>query len=302
MFQKLTGTTSQISLTALRAFEAMARTGSATAAAAELHVTHSAISRQVKALEQQLGIRLFEGPRHALRLTPRGATLASELYPAFDRISAAVTHARGQSDELSIAVHASLSVKWLIPRLARFHEAFPDIHVHLIELPAHAQSHRGADMVIRLMDAASLNQAGTIAIASNAIGPVISARLAGTDGRAAIARAPRMVARTQPQSWDDWQRLSGVSLPHPDTPPRALAHMHFSLDAVMADWGAAVLPWIVCADALAEGKIVAPYGFSPDEGGVGLSVSRSETSRAQKSFIQWIKAQASATEIPLLRP
>lgn len=75
MFENLTG---RVSLNALRAFEAMGRTGQATAAGAELCVTHSAISRQVKALEARLGVRLFEGPKHQLRVTTAGR----ELLPA----------------------------------------------------------------------------------------------------------------------------------------------------------------------------------------------------------------------------
>lgn len=302
MFQNLTGSTSQISLTALRAFEAMARTGSATAAAAELHVTHSAISRQVKSLEQQLELRLFDGPRHALRLTEKGAALAAELHPAFDRISAAVTHARGQSDELSVAVHASLSVKWLIPRLARFHEQYPHIHIHLIELSPHAETHRGADAVIRLMGPSALNAAGVEHIAPNAIGPVISARRAGTDARMALAQAPRLISRTQISSWSDWTQLSGVQLPVPPSAPRSLAHLHFVLDAVLADWGAAVLPWILCADAIAQGKIIAPYGFAPDEGGIGISLSGPEPSRAQRSFLHWLRQEALPSDCHLHTP
>ena len=67
------------SLNALRAFEAMARTGAATRAARELGVTHGAVSRQVKALEAALGVRLFQGPRHRLELTEAGRALAVEL-------------------------------------------------------------------------------------------------------------------------------------------------------------------------------------------------------------------------------
>ena len=298
MFQKLTGSTSQISLTALRAFEAMARTGSATAAAAELHVTHSAISRQVKSLEQQLGIRLFEGPKHALRLTTRGANLAAELHPAFDRISAAVTHASGHSDELSIAVHASLSVKWLIPRLPRFHDAYGHINVHLIELPPHAENHRGTDIVIRLMDAEHLSAPGTIRLCDNAIGPVISAQSTNSDAKTALDNAPRLFARTQPHSWDEWSALSQIPLPPQDAAPRSLAHLHFALDAVLADWGAAVLPWIICADAIANGRLIAPHGFTRDSGGVGLMLSRNEPTSAQRSFIKWIQGEAAAIEMP----
>ncbi|MEG1452345.1 LysR family transcriptional regulator [Brevundimonas sp.] len=292
MFQNLTGSTSQISLTALRAFEAMARTGSATAAAAELHVTHSAVSRQVKSLEQQLGLRLFDGPKHALRLTEKGAALATELHPAFDRISAAVTHARGQSDELSVAVHASLSVKWLIPRLARFHQLYPHIHIHLIELSPHAETHRGADAVIRLMKASELESAGVERIAPNAIGPVISTGRAGTNARAALVQSPRLISRTQTSSWADWEHLSGVQLPSSPSAPRSLAHLHFVLDAVLADWGAAVLPLILCADAISRGQLVAPYGFAPDAGGIGISLTGTEPSRAQRSFLHWLRQEA----------
>lgn len=238
------------------------------------------------------GTRLFDGPRHALRLTEKGATLAAELHPAFDRISAAVTHARGQSDELSVAVHASLSVKWLIPRLARFHEQYPHIHIHLIELSPHAETHRGADAVLRLMQPSSLASPGVEYIAPNALGPVISSTRAGTDARAALARAPRLISRTQPSSWSDWTQLSGMALDAPSTAPRTLAHLHFVLDAVLSDWGVAVLPWILCADAISRGQLVAPYGFTPDEGGLGLSLSGPEPSRAQRSFLHWLRQEA----------
>lgn len=292
MFQNLTGSTTQISLTALRAFEAMARTGSATAAAAELHVTHSAISRQVKALEQQLGTRLFEGPRHALRLTPRGATLASELHPAFDRIAAAVTHARGQSDGLSVAIHPSLAVKWLIPRLGNFQQSHPDIHIHLIELPTHAETHRGADVVIRLMDADRIEASGALRLADNAIGPVISARHASHDPADALDRLPRLVARTQPDSWAIWAAASGLELAPPQQKIQQLAHLHFVVDAVVSGWGCAVLPWILCADAVRSGQLVAPFGFAREQGGVAVMLAGERPGRAQRLFHQWLRQEA----------
>src|SRR5690242_17268994 len=74
------------SLNALRAFEAVARTGRVTLAAEELHVTHSAVSRQVKALERSLGVRLFSGPKNRLELTAAGRELLPQLTEAFDQI------------------------------------------------------------------------------------------------------------------------------------------------------------------------------------------------------------------------
>ena len=87
------------SLNALRAFEAMARTGRATLAAEELNVTHSAVSRQVKALEAALGVRLFQGPKHRLTLTQAGQDLAPALTAAFDRIAGAVRSLRSDGED-----------------------------------------------------------------------------------------------------------------------------------------------------------------------------------------------------------
>jgi len=131
------------SLNALRAFEAMARTGRATLAAEELGVTHSAVSRQVKSLEANMGVRLFHGPKHRLSLTPAGQALLPALSHAFDEIATAVRRLKSDGEDLHVAVNASISVKWLIPRLGDFTAKHPEIQLHLEELPSQATSHRG---------------------------------------------------------------------------------------------------------------------------------------------------------------
>src|SRR5690606_34406123 len=208
MFENLTPGAALPSLNALRAFEAMARTGSATLAGAELNVTHSAVSRQVKALEAQMGVRLFEGPRHALALTRAGRDLLPGLTAAFDGLAAAVARARSEGQDLHVAVNASLSVKWLIPRLAGFGRLHPEIRVHLVELAPHAVSHRGADVVLRLLDPERIAALKAEVVIPNAVGPVIAPSLAGDDPRAAALSAPRLTARTHPTGWKDWSALS----------------------------------------------------------------------------------------------
>ena len=124
MFDKLTSGALP-SLNALRAFEAMARTGRATLAAEELNVTHSAVSRQVKALEAALGVRLFQGPKHRLTLTQAGQDLLPALTGAFDQIATAVRRLRSDGEDLHLAVNASLSrssmgvVWWFAPTRKR---------------------------------------------------------------------------------------------------------------------------------------------------------------------------------------
>src|SRR6187399_2888696 len=81
-------------LTALRAFEAFARRGQMTLAADELCVTHGAVSRQIRSLEETLGLELTEGPRHRLKLTEAGAKLATALSASFDQVEAALVDLR----------------------------------------------------------------------------------------------------------------------------------------------------------------------------------------------------------------
>jgi LysR family glycine cleavage system transcriptional activator len=299
MFQNLTPSGALPSLNALRAFEAMARTGSATQAGAELNVTHSAVSRQVKALEAQMGVRLFEGPRHALTLTRAGRDLLPGLTAAFDGIAAAVAGARGEGQDLHVAVNASLSVKWLIPRLADFGRNHPEVRVHLVELAPHAVSHRGADLVLRLLDAQQITALNAEVVIPNAVGPVIAPALAGDDPRAMVLTAPRLTARTHPTGWKDWSTLSGQA--STATSERPVAHLHFVLDAALAGWGAAVLPWVLAAEAVEDGRLLAPFGFQADSGAVAAIPGAGEPSRARRAFVRWLVGQGQASP-PVPRP
>ena len=296
MFQNLTPGAALPSLNALRAFEAMARTGSATLAGAELNVTHSAVSRQVKALEAQMGVRLFEGPRHALSLTRAGRDLLPGLTAAFDGLAAAVALARSAGQDLHVAVNASLSVKWLIPRLADFGRLHPEVRVHLVELAPHAVSHRGADVVLRLLDAQQIIALKAEIVIPNAIGPVIApsllAALASDDARTAVLTAPRLTARTHMSGWKDWSGLSGQR--STATSERPVAHLHFVLDAALSGWGAAVLPWALASEAVEDGRLLAPFGFQADGGAVAAIPGAGEPSRAQRAFVRWLVDQGRA--------
>lgn len=280
------------SLNALRAFEAMARTGSATRAAAELNVTHSAVSRQVKALEAQLGLRLFEGPRHALTLTEAGRGLLPGLTVAFDQIAAAVAEARGTGRDLHVAANASLAVKWLIPRLADFNRLHPQVRVHLVELAPHAVSRRGADLLLRLLDTRRIEALGAVAVIPNAVGPVIAPALVKDDARSDALTAPRLVPRTHLSAWRDWADLTGRR--PPDAPERAVAHLHFALDGALAGWGAAVLPWALTAEAVADGRLLAPFGFARDDGAVAAIPGAGEMSQGRRLFLRWLTDQGRA--------
>src|SRR6266852_3015996 len=120
-------------LNALRAFEAAARHLSFTAAAAELNVTQAAISHQIKALEERLGLKLFRRVGRGLLLTDAAQAYLAEITIAFDRIAGATQrlHQHDAGGVLSATVLPSFAAKWLLPRLGRFRAAHPEIDLRI---------------------------------------------------------------------------------------------------------------------------------------------------------------------------
>lgn len=121
------------SLNGLRAFEAAARRLSFTAAAEELHVTQTAISHQIRRLEDQLGRRLFERRNRSLTLTPDAEAYLPAIRAAFEDLRQATARLQrsGREDVLTVSTTASLAAKWLIPRVAAFQAAHTGIEVRI---------------------------------------------------------------------------------------------------------------------------------------------------------------------------
>lgn len=121
------------SLTALRCFEAVARLGGVTQAARELHVTHSAVSQQIRMLEETMGVELFAREARSLRLTEEGRLYALEIRSALRDISNATRVAQAKPDEgeLMIATLPSFALHWLLPRLPGFREKYPYYRIRL---------------------------------------------------------------------------------------------------------------------------------------------------------------------------
>src|SRR6202163_886751 len=121
------------SLNGLRAFEAAARHLSFTNAASELNVTQTAISHQIRRLEQELGIRLFVRQNRALALTPEAKDYLPGVRAAFNDLRLATDRLlrRDNDHVLTVSTLASLAAKWLLPRLTAFQEAHPGIDVRI---------------------------------------------------------------------------------------------------------------------------------------------------------------------------
>ena len=121
-------------LTALPAFEASARLLSFTQAAEELYVTQAAVSRQIRVLEESLGVRLFERGHRTVKLTTEGQQFQHSVAVALGLIAGSASELRGKvkSTDLTIAADHSMAHLWLLPRFPMFREAFPDIAVSIL--------------------------------------------------------------------------------------------------------------------------------------------------------------------------
>lgn len=178
-------------LTALRAFDAVARRGGVGRAAEALGVTHGAISRQVGLLEARLGLPLLEGPRNARRLTGDGRRLAAEIAPAFARLEAAMETRVARPRPLVASCLSTLATRWLIPRLSAL-SGEAGTAVELRESYASLTSEiEGCDLAIRMLSPDDVVPKGLIAtpFMANEAGLVLAPGLA-RPARRLLSRDP----------------------------------------------------------------------------------------------------------------
>lgn len=250
------------SLKALQAFEAFARAGSMVRAAEELCVTHGAVSRQIKALERQLGATLLAGPRHALGFTPAGRELAACLASAFDQIAAGLPGAEA-GEALVVSSPGTFAMKWLIPRLAGFIEAHPGLQVRIIEDGGPVEFGRGGiQAAIRPHRGPAPPGMAATPFLAHAFGPVLSPGLFDRAGRAAAQALllPRLHSETFAESWARWAADAGIDLPRPAA-ERSFEHNSYMLEAAAAGLGIAVTAWAFAQADIEAGRLVAPWGF-----------------------------------------
>ena len=203
---------------ALRAFEAAAREKSLTRAASALHVTHGAISHQIKALEEDLGVRLVERAGRGIRLTDEGERFAARVRAAFGELAAGVQELaeRANPRKLRVSVTPSFAARWLLPRIGRFTKAHPDLDLDISANISLADLSRDdVDFAIRY---GMGHWPGVVAeyLTDDCFFPACSPGIAGGVPKkpADLARYPLL--RADDEYWTPWFRAAGVDLPEPD--------------------------------------------------------------------------------------
>ena len=259
---------------ALACFDAAARHQSYTQAAQELALTQGAVSRQILALEAQLGVPLFRRTRHGVVLTAAGRGYARQVarwLQALAHDTLEVMAHQGQGGRVQLAAVPTFATRWLIPRLPALSRAHPDITVHVdVQTRPFLFADTRVDAAIYAGTPEQIaNWPGVRAhkLMDEHIVPVCSPQLLDAaarrgPGRARqpvapedIARLPLLQQSTRPQGWQQWFEAAGVAAPHALDGPR---HELFSMLAVAAScgMGVALMPAMLIEDELARGELV----------------------------------------------
>ncbi len=247
------------SFSLLAAFEAAARAGSVTAAANELGLTQSAVSRQISALERQLGVELFLRERQTIRLTPAGNTYAREIREALRRISNASLNLRANpaGGTLNLGVLPFFGTRWLTPRIGRFLQAHPDVVINLItRLEPFDFRFDTLDAAIHF-GAARWPGASMAFLLDEEVVPVCSPAFQQAHALASAAdlrRAPLLHLNTRPDAWELWFAKQEV----PVEPLHGMLFDQFltMVEAAAAGLGAALLPRFLIGRELDQGLLV----------------------------------------------
>jgi DNA-binding transcriptional LysR family regulator len=287
-------------LTALRAFEAVARTGSFRAAAEALFVTQPAISHQVRHLEQWLGAPLFDRSGRVPVLLPRGVALARELTMALDAIETACRRARPAAEGgLVVAAIPSVAICWLIPRLPAFRALHPDIQLRVIYAHhGHEIDFTSTDVAFTFADAQPVGE-GILShpFLSGCSVPVASRALVGpgpTEASAERLLELGLLHDTDLSGWKTWFARAGLSAPT-RLPGSIFEDFNLLRAAALAGQGVALCSLAMIQPDLAAGHLVQLSDISVlDEFDYYLTQSNltprdAGRRKARQTFLSWIE-------------
>lgn len=310
-----------LSLDGLRAFEAVARRLSFRAAAEELYLTQSAISRQIKNLEEELGAPLFSRGTRRVELTAAGAALQQAVVPALERLDRTVRQirvARGRR-HVHLSTFASFATLWLMPRLAGFQQQHPDIDIRisatdkLVEL-----DDPEIDLVLRYDFTANV-PAEAEPMFGEVLTPVASPWLAeqARFGLAPPLQQPADLARHalleeddhRPSaawlSWRRWLQLQG----QPALEPRRwiyLNYTHQQVQGALAGQGVALARMAMVHEQLARGELIEPFGTAGRIPGSAsywlLPLPLARLRPELQAFIAWVRQEAALTRAAIGDP
>jgi len=285
-------------LNALRAFEATARLNSVSQAAEVLHVTHGAVSRQIKVLEQHLGVALFVKDGRGIKLTDAGIRLRDASGEAFDKLRGVCAELSRDTSEAPFVLgcSGSLLARWFIPRLGRLNADLPELRLHLSAGEGDLDPRRpGLDALLVYAEPPWPADMQVHVLAEERIGPVLSPhyagfeRLRGAPAKALLGEA-LLHTTSRPQAWPTWVEEQGLEVAEVKY-GQAFEHLYYLLEAAVAGLGVAIAPQPLVADDLRAGRLCAPWGFAPTPAALALWVPRRAADGRAEQLAQWLRRE-----------
>lgn len=285
------------SLSLLSSFEAAARHESHTSAAEELGVTQGAVSRQVRELENFIGISLFRRIGRAVRLTDAGRAFAAEIAADLDRLQTSVNRAIAGGEAVSlltIAVLPTFASRWLVPRLPDFKRVHPGVEIELqSQTEPFDLQHSQVDLAIHY-GRAEWPGAQLVPLCPEDLVVVASPGLVETFGLTCAAKvfeAPLLHLTSRPGLWARYRMQLGVSGGDAFPGPR-LDQFSMLISGAIAGLGVAILPTYLIESELASGDLrtVGSVAALPDER-YFIATPLGQRSDLAKVFGDWLKRQ-----------
>jgi LysR family glycine cleavage system transcriptional activator len=288
------------SLNALKAFEAAARLKSFTEAATELFVTHAAVSRHIRELEQWLGTKLFIRTGRGVELTEAGRRFGSRLTPLFDAMAEATRDAAAQGDirKLNVSVEPAIASRWIVPRLLRFQELHPDIELEIDPTSRLVDFRAGeADIGIRY-GRGNWEDVEAIKLADSVSFPVCSPGLVADQPNIVPADLAQytLLHEQRKQWWADWLKEAGVEGVEDWRGP--IFQGHLAIEAAEAGQGFALADQILSTDSILEGWLVRPFSLDmKDHGSYWIVRAKgSKESPPARAFREWLMSEMAETQ------
>ena len=279
----------QLPLNALRAFEVSARHLSFTRAADELNVTQTAVSQQVRQLEERLRVRLFRRLPRGLALTDEGQALLPVLVESFERI-AAVLGRFGESrarETLTVGVVGTFAVGWLLPRLRDFQQAHAFVDFRLFTHNNRVDmAGEGLDYAIRF-GAGAWHGTEAEALLAAPLSPMCAPAVAARLRSPADLAAQQLLRSYRSEEWADWFAAAGVACPvvHGAVFDSSLA----MAEAAAQEAGVALLPVRMFERELRQGRLVRPFAAEIAPGRYWLARLQSRpVTAAMAAFRDWL--------------
>ena len=285
-------------LNALRAFEAAARLSSVSQAAEQLNVTHGAVSRQLKVLEEHLGVSLFVKEGRGLKLTDAGIRLRDASSEAFDRLRnlcAELTQSQVNAPFV-LGCSGSLLARWFIPRLGRLNADLPDLRLHLSAGEGDLDPRRpGLDALLVFAEPPWPADMHVYELTTERIGPVVSPRYARyaqlCDAPASVLLDESLLHTTsRPQAWPSWAQQNAIQAKDLKY-GQGFEHLYYLLEAAVAGLGVAIAPEPLVAQDLQAGRLAAPWGFNETPAQLTLWLPKRAADGRAWQLAQWLKAE-----------